>query len=237
MDVVIGEDDRVQRDRLVRMISRLRPEWNQVAHASTATGVLEAIADLQPHVLVLDIHMDDEDPRWIRRLPADAAVVFTTVDPTMALEAFELAVVDYVLKPVEITRLDRAFERAEMRMRELGLRPDVEDCSLLSTVVAARGGELALFQVDDICYLQADNKYTRVVSATQEGLVRTTIAEFEKRLDARYFKRIHRSTIVNVRMAERIWRDELGRLRLRLSYTGSHDLHVSRPFEAVFRVL
>ena len=218
------------------MISRLRPEWTQVAHAASAEGVMAAIADLHPQVLVLDIHLEGCDPRWIRQLPPDSAVVFTTVDPTLAVDAFQIAAADYVLKPLVPARMDRAFERVESRLREIGLRPPPDEMSPLATVVAARGVDLVLFQADDICYLQADNKYTRVVSIEQEGLVRTTIAEFERRLDRRYFKRIHRGTLINVRMAQRIWRDELGRLRVRMPCPGS-DLYVSRPYESVFRVL
>jgi len=236
MDVVVGEDDPIQRERVSRMIGGLRPAWRQVAHAGTAAGVLAALDDLHPHVLVLDIHLDGEDPRWIRRLPPDIAVIFTTVDASMAVDAFELAAADYVLKPLQPNRLDKAFERAEARLREMGNRQTATEQPTLATVVAARGADLVLFQSEDICYLQADNKYTRIVSAMQEGLVRTTIAEFERRLDPRYFKRIHRSTLLNVRMAQRIWRDELGRLRVRLPSAGS-DLYVSRAYESVFRVL
>ena len=236
MDVVVGEDDPVQRERLVRMISRLRPQWTQVAHTATSEGVLAAVAEWRPQVLVLDIHLRDCDPRWIRRLPGDAAVVFTTVDPTLAVDAFQIAAADYVLKPLAPSRMNQAFERAEARLREIGFRMSNVESAPLTTVVAAQGNELVLFQPDDICYLQADNKYTRVVSVEQEGWVRTTIAEFERRLDARFFKRIHRSTLLNLRMARRIWRDELGRLRVRLPCAGA-DLQVSRAFEAVFKVM
>lgn len=236
MDVVVGEDDPIQRERVVRMISRLRPAWRQVAQAGTADGVLAALEDLQPHILVLDIHLDGEDPRWIRRLPSGVAVIFTTVDPSMAVDAFDVSAADYVLKPLEPSRLDRAFERAELRLRELDSHAAPPDTTPLATVVAARGSDLVLFDADDICYLQADNKYTRVVSRTQEGLARTTIAEFERRLDPRYFKRIHRGTLLNLRMAQRIWRDELGRLRVGLPCPGS-DLYISRPYEGVFQVL
>jgi DNA-binding LytR/AlgR family response regulator len=237
MDVVVGEDDPIQRERVIRMISRLRPAWRQVAQAGTADGVLAALESLQPDILVLDIHLDGEGPRWIRRLPSGVAVIFTTVDSSMAVDAFDVSAADYVLKPLEPTRLDRAFERAELRLRAMGTPPDpLAGYTPLSTVVAARGADLVLFQVDDICYLQADNKYTRIVSRTQEGLVRTTIAEFERRLDPRHFKRIHRGTLLNMRMAQRIWRDDLGRLRVQLPCAGG-DLYISRPYEGVFRVL
>lgn len=236
MDVVVGEDDPVQRDHLIRMIAQLKPDWTQVAHASTSSGVLAAIAELRPQVLVLDIHMDGEDPRWVRRLPVGVTTVFTTADPSMAVEAFDLSAADYVVKPLYLPRMEKALERAEARVRESGIELPGDPSSPLATVVAARGGELVLFQADEICYLQADNKYTRIVSAEQQGLVRTTISEFERRLDPRFFKRIHRSTLLNVRKAQRIWRDELGRLRVRLPCAGT-DLHVSRPFESVFRVL
>jgi len=234
MDVVVGEDDLLQRERLARMIKLLRPEWTQVAHLSTADGVLAAVADFNPDVLVLDIHLGGEDPRWIRRLPRDAVIIFITGDASLAIDAFDLAAVDYLMKPLLHSRLEKAFERAEIRMRELA-RDENSHAVSFDTVVAARGVELVMFHVSDLCYLQSDNKYTRLVSSAQEGLVRTTISEFERRLDPRFFKRIHRGTLINLRQVQRVWRDDAGRLRVQLPCTGE-DLQVSRTFESVFRV-
>lgn len=233
MDVVVGEDDLLQRERLARMIRLLRPEWTQVAHLSTVDGVLAAVADFRPDVLVLDIHLGGEDPRWIRRLPRDAVVIFITGDPAFAIDAFDLDAVDYLMKPLLHSRLEKAFERAEIRMRDMALL--AAGPTAVDTVVAARGTELVMFHVNDLCYLQSDNKYTRLVSSAQDGLVRTTIAEFERRLDPRFFKRIHRGTLVNLRQIQRVWRDDVGRLRVQLPCPGE-DLQVSRTFESVFRV-
>lgn len=233
MDVVVGEDDLVQRERLARMVSRLRPEWTQVAHVSSVEGVLAAVADFHPGVLILDIHLGGEDPRWIHRLPRDAVIIFVTGDPRLAVDAFDLAAVDYLMKPLLPSRLEKAFERAEVRLHELARDPVAP--VVLETVVAAHGTELVMFHVDELCYLRSDNKYTRLVSPTQDGLVRTTIAEFERRLDPRYFKRIHRGMLVNLRQVQRVWRDGAGRLRVQLPCAGP-DLQVSRAFESIFRV-
>ena len=233
MNVVVGEDDPVQRERLVRMIASLKPEWTQVAHVSTVAGVLAAVADFRPEVLVLDIHLGETDTRWIRQLPRNAAIVFVTGDATLAVQAFELAAVDYLVKPVHLERLEKAMERAQARVS--GLSVQVVAAEPLDTVVGARGNELVMFHVHELCFLQAHNKYTRLVSASQEALVRTTVSEFERRLDLRYFKRIHRGTLVNLRLVQRVWRDGVGRLRVRLPCDGD-DLQVSRAFEAVFRV-
>ncbi|MCZ2498652.1 response regulator [Xylophilus sp. Kf1] len=233
MDVVVGEDDLVQRERLARMVALLRPEWTQVAHVSSADGVIAALADFRPDILLLDIHLGSEDPGWIRRLPRDVVIIFITGDPTLAVDAFDLAAVDYLVKPLLHARLEKAFQRAERRLVErIG---DRGPPAALQTVVAARGSELVMFHVDEICYLQSDNKYTRLVSATQNGLARTSIAQFERRLDPRFFKRIHRGTLVNLRQVQRVWRDETGRLRVQLPCPGD-DLQVSRTFESVFRV-
>lgn len=233
MNVLVGEDDPTQRERLVRMIGGLKPEWTQVAHVSTAAGVLAAVADFQPEVLVLDIHLGVADTRWIRQLPRNAAIVFVTGDANLAVQAFDLAAVDYVMKPAHVKRLEKALERAETRVSALSMQTDVAEP--LDTVVGARGTELVMFHVHELCFLQAHNKYTRLVSASQEALVRTTISEFERRLDLRYFKRIHRGTLVNLRLVQRVWRDGHGRMRVSLPCNGD-DLQVSRAFEAVFRV-
>ncbi|WP_229722865.1 LytR/AlgR family response regulator transcription factor [Xylophilus rhododendri] len=219
------------------MIARLRPQWRQVAHAATPEGVLTAIADFRPELAVLDIHMGGEGPRWIRRLPSGLAVVFTTVDPSLAVDAFELSATDYVLKPLKPQRMEIAFDRVQaLQQLQQAVRLEPGDQLPLETIVASRGSDVLLLHTDEICYLQSDHKYTRVVTAREQGLVRTSITDLEQRLDPRYFRRIHRATLVNLRMVRRISRSASGRMQVELR--GSADvLDVSRAFEGVFRPL
>lgn len=236
MKVVVAEDDPLQQAHVVALIHELRPAWQVVARVDSVAQVVQAVAQHKPDLLLLDIHMKDSDePSWLNALSGNMAVIFTTGDPSFAVDAFEVAAVDYVLKPLTRDRLSRAFDRLYNRPAEgrVATRPPSMP---LATITAARGTDMVVYQTSEIHYLQADNKYTRVVMADQEGLVRTPIAEFEQLLDEKFFKRIHRSTLLNFRFVERVRRDDMGRLRVKL-YGMSEELTVSKPYELQFRVM
>jgi len=236
MKVIVAEDDLLQQAHVVDLIHELRPTWQVVAKVDSVAQVVQAVAVHKPELLLLDIHMKDSDePSWLGALSGNMAVIFTTGDPTFAVSAFEVAAVDYVLKPLTRDRLSRAFDRLYKRGNDTrtAARPSVLP---LATITAARGTDMVVYQTSEIYYFQADNKYTRVVMADQEGLVRTPIAEFEQLLDTKFFKRIHRSTLLNFRFVERVRRDDMGRLRVKL-YGMVEELTVSKPYELQFRVM
>jgi DNA-binding LytR/AlgR family response regulator len=90
--------------------------------------------------------------------------------------------------------------------------------------------------VDDVAYFQADNKYTTVITADGESLLRTPLRELIDSLDTTTFKQIHRSTIVNMKQVASVSRDEAGRGRLKLK-TRPEVLTVSQPFMTLFRTM
>lgn len=111
--VLIAEDDRQQADKLREAIAILRPDWSVVAIATTVAEALQAIEDTAPTLLLLDIHLPgSEDGRWIERLDPRLKVIFATGDPNFAVQAFDRAAIDYVLKPLTMRRLQVAFDRA-----------------------------------------------------------------------------------------------------------------------------
>ena len=83
-------------------------------------------------------------------------------------------------------------------------------------ITASAGKETRLIMVDDVAYFRSDHKYTTVMTAQGESLLRTSLQELLGKLDPTHFKQIHRSTIVNVRMVAAIVRDESGRGTMRL---------------------
>ena len=241
--VVIAEDDSAQLDQLVRMVGELKSSWRIVATAQDARTVLQAVDDHAPDLLILDIHLPDASGLdWAKALPSGLDVIFVTGDPDFAVQAFESAAVDYVLKPLSPRRLKMALDRvpgqASRAARSLG-GPDAPPGSPAATstwITAARGQDTLVVATDEIFYLQSDQKYTRVVTASADALVRTGITELQKRLSPSLFVRIHRSVIVNLRFVESAKRDALGRLRVHLRGR-PETLTVSKPYEQVFRTL
>ena len=104
----------------------------------------------------------------------------------------------------------------------------------LTWLTASAGRETRLILVDDVAYFRADHKYTTVVTADGEALLRTPLRELLPRLDNAHFKQIHRSTIVNLKAIAGIVRDDSGRGTVRLRQR-PETLTVSQPFMALFK--
>jgi DNA-binding LytR/AlgR family response regulator len=176
-------------------------------------------------------------------------VVFVTAYDQYAIDAFERGAVDYLQKPVAPERLAATVRRLKARaagagpdaaalaamLRQLGgARMDEGRPPPLVWLTASAGSETRLIMVDDIAYFQSDSKYTVVMTAEGEALLRKPIRELIELLDPAIFKQIHRSTIVNLKAIASIARDEMGRGVVRLK-TRPETLAVSQPFMALFR--
>ncbi|MCA1714200.1 MAG: LytTR family DNA-binding domain-containing protein, partial [Gammaproteobacteria bacterium] len=164
-----------------------------------------------------------------------------------AIDAFERGAIDYLLKPIVPERLAATVQRLQARtgspdadalaalLARLGTTLSRGDAPPpLTWITASAGRETRLILVDDVAYFRADHKYTTVVTAEGEALLRTPIRELLTVLDATTFKQIHRSTIVNLKAIAGIVRDDSGRGTVRLK-SRPETLTVSAPFMALFR--
>ncbi|HXD37953.1 MAG TPA: LytTR family DNA-binding domain-containing protein, partial [Rhodanobacter sp.] len=176
-------------------------------------------------------------------------VVFVTAYDQYAIDAFERGAIDYLLKPIAPERLAATVERVQSRaaagqsdaeslaalVRQIGTRlsPSRREPPL-SWVTASTGRETRLVLLDDVAYFRADNKYTTVVTAEGEALLRTPIRELLEVLDPTVFKQIHRGTVVNMKAIAGVTRDDTGRGTVRLRER-PETLSVSAPFMTLFR--
>ena len=187
----------------------------------------------------------------VAALAADASprtqIVFVTAYDQYAIDAFERGAIDYLLKPVKADRLEATVARLQARdalpdaaalaalLDKLGALPNAAGAvEPLTWLTASAGRETRLVLVDDVAYFRADHKYTTVVTAEGEALLRTPLRELLPRLDPANFKQIHRSTIVNLKAIAGIVRDDSGRGTVRLKHR-PETLTVSQPFMALFR--
>jgi DNA-binding LytR/AlgR family response regulator len=162
------------------------------------------------------------------------------------VDAFERGAIDYLLKPISAERLAATVQRLQSRvespdadalaalLERLGQQLPRDAIEPLTWLTASAGRETRLILVDDVAYFRADNKYTTVVTADGEALLRTPIRELLARLDPAMFRQIHRSTIVNLKAIAGIVRDDSGRGTVRLK-SRPETLTVSAPFMALFR--
>lgn len=242
---VIAEDEAVLRDELQTLIEALWPELEVSAAVADGRSALAALEEFKPHVLFLDIQMPGLSGIEVaRRASGRCHVVFVTAHDEFAVAAFEQGAVDYVMKPFSNERLALAISRLKARlslpppnlegMLESLARQLAQPRSYLRWINASLGNDLRLITVDEICYFRSDAKYTRIVTASQESLIRKSVRELVAELDPGTFWQVHRSIIVNVAEIARVQRDFRGRIQLSLKHR-PETLPVSHPYASLFR--
>ncbi len=245
MRALIADDEPELARHLERELGALWPELEVVAHAANGVEALRLLAEHRPDVAFLDIRMPGLTGLEVaQRLTAPCRVVFVTAYDRYAVEAFEREAVDYLLKPISRPRLAKTVQRlrsqgdgqgpplAELLARlDSVLRPAPR---YLQWIRAGVGERVQLISVDEVLYFEASEKYTSVVTAAREFLIRTPLKELIEQLDPDRFWQVHRSTIVNLQQVESVHRDFAGRLTLTLKDHPA-TLTVSRSYAHLFR--
>lgn len=242
---IIAEDEPLLRGELKEALLRQWPELDIVGEAEDGVRALAAWRTHQPRVLFLDIEMPGMNGLQVAaEASGKSHIVFVTAYNEYAVAAFEQGALDYVMKPFSSARLRTAIERVKERigadpadLREI-LRV-LQECNrppprYLRWLSVARGRDVQLITCEEICYFQADNKYTEVVTAGGRALINKTLRELEQELDPEVFVRIHRGTIVNVAAVAAVERDARGSLAVRLKQR-AETLPVSASHAHVFR--
>jgi DNA-binding LytR/AlgR family response regulator len=206
---------------------------------------MHAISAHTPDVLFLDIQMPGMDGLDVaQQASGKCHVVFVTAYDKYAVAAFEQGAVDYVMKPFSTARLATTVARLKAKvagapanldgiLKALAARLE-NDKEYLRWITASQGQNLRLITVDEICYFQADNKYTLVVTADTQTLIRRPIKELVDEVDPNVFWQIHRSTLVNVNAIAGVNRDFKGHLHVRLKQR-KETLPVSESYVHLFK--
>lgn len=245
---IIAEDEAPLRHALRAMLGIVWPELRIVAECEDGIAAMEAIAAHRPTLAFLDIRMPGVSGLDVARaaVAAKSLVVFTTAYDEYAVRAFEAGAVDYLLKPLQPERLQRAVERIRGRLQapragdaleevdalEARLRPSA--ARLIRWISAAVGDSVRMIGIDEVLYFQAQDKYVRVVSAGGEAIIRTPVKELLAGLDPDEFWQVHRGVVVRVSAIDRVRKDEFGKSTLQLRGRGD-ALPVSSAFLHRFR--
>jgi len=200
--VLAVDDELPALEDLVRMLEA-SPAVERVESAASAEEALVALGDgAAIDAVFLDVRMPGlgglELARVLRRFERPPAIVFVSAFDDAAVDAFEVAAVDYLVKPVSRRRLDEAIERAARRSAPE--EPATEDDEMLA-VDALRGGGTRLLSRSSVLYLQAHGDYVRVASSEGRFLVRARLSDLEDRWAGHGFVRVHRGFVVNLRRA------------------------------------
>ena len=241
---LIVEDEQALACELQDALAQLWPELQVVDTAADGASALRLFDRHTPDVVFLDIQIPDPNGLEVARLIGDRAhIVFITAYDEFAIEAFERGAADYVLKPINVERLGTTVRRLQSRLQHppgnlLGLIDQFQSQAPLKRplrwITATVGRSLRLIAIDDVVFFQADAKYTRVVLADSEVLVRKTLKELVAELDPDQFWQIHRSTVVNALEIATMEPNLAGQLTIQLKRR-REQLPVSESFVQRFR--
>lgn len=197
---LIVDDEPLAIERLQLLCAR-EPLVDLVGTASDGQAALRLAQALEPEALLLDISMPELDGMGVARAlgasRARPAIIFVTAFDSFAVEAFNLAALDYLLKPVAPDRLTRAFERVvERRGAAEPAAAGAPTGDYVTEFWVPHRAELIRIAAEDIDRIDAERDYMRLHIGQRSYLLHQTISALEARLDPNRFIRLHRSTIV-----------------------------------------
>ena len=238
MDVLIVDDESLARERLVRMVSRIK-ECEVVAEAADGVAAFKEVEAREPDVVLMDISMPGENglsvAKRIANLEDPPAVVFCTAYDQHAIEAFEAQAVGYLLKPVKQEQLEqvlqnaRKLNKAQLQVLDSITKNDHPNARKHISAKTRRG--LELIPIDDVFFFLADQKYVTVYHRGGETLIDDTLKELEHEYELT-FMRIHRNALVSRAHVEGIERASEGHYAMRLKESEHRPIisrrHVSK---------
>lgn len=206
---LIADDEPLAR-ALLREYLRAHADVDVVAEADNGLAAARCIQDQAPDLVFLDIQMPKlTGLEVLQATGLRRGVIFTTAYDQHALAAFDLAAVDYLLKPFSQERFDAALDRARRLVREDA--PAVEQlvqAQPLRRVLVRDGADLQVLPLDEVDCIEAQSDYVAFHHKGRVHLNRQRISELEAQLDARQFLRVHRSFIVNLAQVQTVERTE-----------------------------
>jgi two-component system LytT family response regulator len=216
---LIVDDEPVARDG-IRVLLRDDPEIEVVGECADGREAIEAIRELSPELVFLDVQMPEMDGFGvIEEIGAEAMpmVIFVTAYDQYALRAFDVAALDYLLKPYDDDRFATAVQRAKSLVRRgavgelsrkliallegasgAAVRRTPVPGDYLRRVMLKTGGRVIFLKVEEVDWIEAEGDYVRLHVGSNTHLLRDTMKRLEAQLDPAKFVRTHRSTIVNL---------------------------------------
>jgi two-component system, LytTR family, response regulator len=225
----------------LKRLTRLLRETRRVEIVGATVNPAEALEFLSQHdvdAVFLDIQMPKMTGfELLQKLPKEPAVIFTTAFDRFALDAFEVNSIDYLVKPIESERLDKALTKLE-RLR--GTSQALSESERLRALareltrkfperITSRVGERVVFvEVDKVTHFYAKDRLTYAATASRDYVIDATISELEEKLDPDVFIRIHRATLLNLHYADEVSSWFGGGMIVRLKDGKRTELQIAR---------
>ena len=258
---LIAEDEPLLAQALQAELARAWPELRIAQVVGDGAAAVHAALAHRPDVLFFDIRMPGMGGLDAAAELADAwpseqpfpALVFVTAYDQYALQAFDAQAVDYVVKPVQPARLQKTVEKVRGLLAHRQSRDGDLEATLgqlrhllqgaapaaqprLKVIQASVGNAIRMVPVEEVVYLEAADKYVRVVCEDGEVLIRTPLKDLLPQLDSQAFWQVHRGTVVRATAIASVHRDETGKLHLALK-DRKERLPVSRIYQHLFKAM
>ena len=218
VSVLVVDDEPLAREGLKLLLGR-QPQVESVSEARNGREAIAHIREQSPDLVFLDVQMPRTDGFAVvhavgaERMPP---IIFVTAHDQYAIRAFEIAAIDYLLKPVTEERFELAFKRAMDRLRGAPQEDGTKQLMAMLDAIAnpprqlerfaVRSGENTLFvPVNEVDWIEAFQNYVRLHAGPATYLLHVPMNTLEGVLDSNRFLRIHRSHIVNVRRIAQLW--------------------------------
>lgn len=251
---IIADDEPLLREALVRQLAQAWPELHIVAQARNGREAIEAFDAHRPQICFLDVQMPGKTGvEAAQHIGRRAHLVFVTAFDQYAVQAFAQGALDYLVKPIERTRLADTVTRLQDRLR--AAQPASNTDALLRQLAqqldrgagpqplrwirASVGATVRLIAVQDVLFLRSEEKYTLIrwrddAGKTQDAVVRTPLKELVPQLDTAQFAQVHRSVVVNLCAVSHVTRGENETAEIHLRGV-PETLPVSRTYLHLFR--
>ena len=241
MRTLIIDDERLARKELISLLESF-PEIEVIGECVNATEARNSIHEFQPDLIFLDIQMPGESGfDLLETLDCQPKVIFVTAYDSYAIRAFEVNALDYILKPVDDSRLAAAIKKVQNDSGENaadkeGIEGGGETQLKMHDQIFLKDGEKCWFvTLKNIRYFESEGNYVRVFFDKNKPLILKSLNNLEKRLDERDFFRINRKFIVNLKELIHIEPWFNGGLQIKLK--SGETLEVSRRQASRFKEL
>lgn len=226
LNAMIVDDEAPARSEL-RFLLEETGRVNSIVEASGAREAIEKLMEARADVLFLDISMPKTSGMQLaeamRNLKNPPLVVFVTAYSEYALNAFDVDAVDYLMKPVETDRLNRALDKVQQR-----LTPPAPAHTPVERIPVEKSGRKVLVPIDQIRYIEAKDDYSCIYTDTDRYLSTISLAQLENKLSPHGFFRVHRGYIVNLEHVKDVEVVSSGILQLGLDGIEGKKVSVSR---------
>tara|TARA_B100000674_G_scaffold358772_1_gene301658 strand:- start:521 stop:1234 length:714 start_codon:yes stop_codon:yes gene_type:complete len=232
MRALLVDDERLARAELTRLLDKF-PEIEIVSEASNGEEAIDLIEEHKPDLVFLDVQMPGMTGfEVLEHLHVVPNIIFVTAYDEYALKAFEVNALDYVLKPIELSRLEKAIEKVNSKSQKDDIKAN-QELNHESQIFIKDGEKCWFVKLDKVRMFESEGNYVRLYFDDSKPMILKSLNNLEKRLNNKQFFRISRKYIINLTWVEKVEAWFNGGLRVTLK-TGE-KLEISRRQTSRFK--